>query len=91
MKKIREITRYLPEGWERAARETGALMRGRKIKTAGALLELNLLPLTEGESFRVTSGILNFTTEMEISKQAVYERIQNSWSWMKRMTQELCS
>ena len=90
MKEIEELTRYLPEGWEAAARETGALLRGRKIKTAEDLLELNLLHLTEGGSFGETAGILNFATEMEIGKQAVYERIQNSWPWMKWMTEQLC-
>ena len=84
------MTKYLPEGWETAARETGALTRGRKIKTAGDLLELNLLHLTEGGSFGVTSAMLNFATEMEIGKQAVYERIQNSWKWLKWMTEEMC-
>jgi len=90
MKEIKEITKYLPEGWESAMRETGALKRGRKIKTAEDLLELNLLHLTEGGSFGVTSSIINFATELEISKQSVYERIQNSWEWLKWMTEKLC-
>jgi len=90
MKEIKELTKYLPEGWEAMARETGALLRGRKIKTAEDLLELNLLHLTEGGSFGVTAGILNFATELEISKQSVYERIQNSWPWLKWMTEEMC-
>jgi len=90
MNEIKEITKYLPAGWEKAAQETGALLRGRKIKTAEDLLELNLLHLTEGGSFGVTAGIINFATEMEIGKQAIYERIQNSWKWLKWMTEEMC-
>jgi hypothetical protein len=90
MKTINEITKYLPEGWETAAHEAGALVRGRKIKTAEDLLELNLLHLTEGGSFGVTAAILNFATGLGISKESVYERIQNSWRWMKWMTEELC-
>jgi len=90
MKGIKEIEKYLPEGWKASAREKGALVRGRKIKTAEELLELNLLHLTEGGSFGITAGILNFATEMEISKESVYERIQNSWEWMKWMTEEMC-
>jgi len=90
MKEIKEITKYLPEGWEAAARETGALLRSRKIKTAEDLLELNLLHLTEGGTFGVTAAILNFATELEISKESVYERIQNSWKWFKWMTEEMC-
>jgi len=87
---IKEITKYLPTGWEAAARERGAMLRGRKIKSAEDLLELNLLHLTEGGSFGVTAGIVSFATEMEISKQSVYERIQKSWEWLKWMTEEMC-
>jgi len=90
MKGLQELTKYLPTGWEAQARETGALLRGRKIKTAEELLELNLLHLTEGGSFGITAGILNFATEMELSKQSVYERIQKSWRWLKKMTEEMC-
>jgi len=87
---IKEIVKYLPKGWEAAAQETRALLRGRKIKSAEDLLELNLLHLTEGGSFGVTAGIVNFATEMEISKESVYERIQKSWKWLKWMTEEMC-
>jgi len=90
MKGIEEIRKYLPEGWESAARETGALIRSRKIKSAEELLELNLLHLTEGGSFGITAAILNFATEMTISKESVYERIQNSGEWLKWMTEAMC-
>jgi len=90
MKKANDLVKYLPEGWESAARETGALIRGRKIKTAEDLLELNLLHITEGGSFGITSAIINFATELEISKQSVYQRIQKSWEWLRWMTVEMC-
>ena len=87
---IKEITKYLPEGWEAASQATGAFLRSRKIKSAEDLLELNLLHLTEGGSFGVTAGIINFATGMVISKESVYERIQKSWKWLKWMTEEMC-
>jgi len=90
MEKLKEIVKYLPAGWQEQAREQKALVRGRTIKTAEQLLELNLLHLTEGGSFGVTASYLNFATKTEISKQSVYERIQNSWSWLKWMTEAMC-
>ena len=90
MNGIKEIEKYLPEGWKEQAKEQKALVRGRRIKTPEQLLELNLLHLTEGGSFGVTAGYLNFATKTEISKQSVYERIQNSWLWLKWMTEEMC-
>ena len=90
MNGIKEIVGYLPAGWKEQARETKALIRGRTIKTAEELLGLNLLHLTEGGSFGVTAALLNLATETQISKQSVYERIQNSWPWLKWMTEEMC-
>jgi len=90
MRKLTELTKYLPEGWESAARETGAFKRGKKIKTVEDLLELNLLYLTEGGSFGITSALIALTTELEIHKQSIYERIQKSWRWLKWMTEEMC-
>ena len=90
MNKINEIEKYLPDGWKEQCRETKALVRGRSIKTPEELLELNLLHLTEGGSFGVTAAYLNFATKTSISKQSVYERIQNSWPWLKLMTEEMC-
>jgi len=90
MNKINEIEKYLPDGWQEQCREKKALIRGRTIKTPEQLLELNLLHLTEGGSFGVTASYLNFATKTMISKQSVYERIQNSWPWLKWMTEEMC-
>jgi hypothetical protein len=33
---------------------------------------------------------MNFATETRISKQSVYERIQNSWAWLKWMCEAMC-
>jgi len=87
---LSELTKYLPEGWEAAARETGAFKRGRKIKTAEDLLELILLHNTEGGSFGTTATLITFATAMQISKQSVYERIQGSWPWLKWMAEKMC-
>ena len=45
---IKDIEKYLPEGWEEKSKELKALSRGRQIKTAEELLALNLLYLDNG-------------------------------------------
>lgn len=88
---IRKIAKYLPEGWEKAAREQGALTRGREIKTASELLEIIMLYLTVGESFGTTATLLNLTTEMTISKTAIYKRIKGSWKWLQWISESMCA
>lgn len=87
--KIKEIEKYLPKDWKEQCRKSKALVRGREIKTAEELLELNLLYLTAGGSFGATSALLNLTTEKRMSKKAVYTRIQNSAEWLRRMSKEM--
>jgi len=89
-KEIKKIAKYLPEGWESAARTEGALVRAREIKTASELLEVNLLYLTVGESHGTTAALLNLTTGMKISKNSVYKRIKGSWKWLRWMAEGMC-
>lgn len=77
------ITDLLPEGWEAAARESGAFGRSRKIKTPEELLRLNLLYLTSGGSFGKTSAMLKLTEGKGLNKTAVYERVQKSAGWLQ--------
>lgn len=88
---IKEIAKYLPERWEEAAKEQGALIRAREIKTAEELLEIIMLYLTVGESYGTTAALLNLTTGMTISKNAVYKRIIGSWQWLKWMAEQMCA
>lgn len=87
---IKNITKILPDGWEEAARQTGAFCRSRKIKNPEELLKLNLLYLTNGESFGKTSAMLNMTEHNHLSKNAVYERIIKSTDWLHWMCVNLC-
>lgn len=80
---MKEIIKLLPEGWEEAARATGAFGRSRKIKNAEELLRLNLLYLTSGGSFGKTSAMLKLTGGSSLNKNAVYERVQKSADWLQ--------
>ena len=88
---IKKIEKYLPAGWEEAAREQGAIIRAREIKTAAELLEVIMLYLTVGESYGTTAALLNLTTGMTISKNAIHKRIKGSWPWLRWMAVEMCA
>src|SRR5260370_36935662 len=49
------LTSLFPEGWDRQAKETGAMERQRGITSAETLLRLFLLHIARGYSLRETS------------------------------------
>ena len=85
-----EVKKYLPEGWEAKAKELGALIRRRRIKTADDLLTLNLLYASEGGSFQATSSMMKLTAGISLDKNAVYNRIKASWPWLQWMARGVC-
>ena len=83
------ILRYLPEGWEEAAKSEGALQRSRKIKTAEDLLYLVLLYLTGAGSFQNASTLMRLSTDIRLNKEAVRKRIMGCWKWLRWMGHRL--
>src|SRR5206468_12280821 len=51
----RVLTSLFPDGWDRQAKETGAMERQRGIKVPDTLLRLFLLHVARGYSLRETS------------------------------------
>jgi hypothetical protein len=86
---IEEIKKILPCGWEEKAYELGAITRSRVIKSAEELLILNLLYQTSGKSLGGTSSILKSSGEIELSKQAVGERIVKSMKWNRWLCENI--
>jgi len=84
------ILRYLPEGWEEAAKREGALQRSRKIKTAEDLLYLVLLYLTGAGSFQNASTLMRLSTDIRLNKEAVRKRIMGCWKWLRWIGHRLC-
>jgi hypothetical protein len=78
-----QVLDLLPEGWEAKAKELGALTRAWEITTAGELLRLILLYLTEGASFAGTSAIVQLIGQWYLNKNATYKRIGNSAEWLQ--------
>jgi hypothetical protein len=86
---FKQLLQLLPEGWEKKAKELGALQRAREIKTPEELLRLILLYLTEGKSMAGTSAITNLSGDATLSKVAVFKRIQNSGDWLQWMCKNI--
>jgi len=86
MKKLIEI---LPIGWEKKAKELGAMQRDSGvIRTAESLLRLNLLYVTNEGSFQQAALGMALTEGITISKVAVFHRIRNSGEWLRWMAKE---
>ena len=79
----------LPEGWESKAKELGALLRGREIKTAIDLLRLVFIYLTEGKSFSGTAALLELSGICAISKKAVFTRFQKCAEWLRWLCENI--
>jgi len=79
----------LPAGWESKAKELGALLRGREIKTAIDLLRLVFIYLTEGKSFSGTAALLELTGICAISKKAVFTRFQKCAEWLRWLCENI--
>jgi hypothetical protein len=97
IKSIEEIAQNLdkvyslfPEKWKEKAVELKALTRARKIKTAEDLLMLNLIYQTNGKSLGGTSALLKSGNIINLNKNAVYFRIQNSTEWNIWLNQNMC-
>jgi len=82
------LLRLLPCGWEAKAKELGALKRARVIKTAGELLRMILLYVTEGKSFAGTSAIISLSGKL-ISKISVFNRFKKCAEWLKWLCEHI--
>jgi hypothetical protein len=90
LKNFEELLGLMPVGWEQKASELGAWERSREIKDAKDLLLVNFLYLTSTPSFGKTAAILQLEGNIHLTKNAVYERIRGSETWLKWLCQNIC-
>lgn len=89
--KMNLIYKVMPTGWKEAAKETGALVRSRNIRTPEELLRLNFLYQTSGDSYGLTSALTQISeNQVGLNKTAVQKRITNSGKWLKWILEHLC-
>ena len=83
------VCRFLPAGWEQAAREQGALKRARGIADAATLLRVLLVHLANGCSLRETAVRVRQAGWCTISSVALFKRLQAAEQWLRWMAERL--
>ena len=82
---------FLPTGWERKARELGALRRCRKIPDARVLLRVLLIHLAEGCSLHETAVRAQLGGVVDVSAVTIKNRLECAGEWFQWMSTELMS
>jgi hypothetical protein len=83
------IERVLPEGWQQAARETGALRRTRGFDSPATLLRVLLIHLVEGCSLRDTAARAAAGSLAKVSDVALLGRLRGSGEWFRGMVEQM--
>lgn len=80
---VATLLREMPEGYEQACFETGAIQRKRDIKNPDDLMMLNLFHLMTGCSLVEISTISKMSQIGDISDVAFMKRFKNCDNWFK--------
>ena len=83
------LASLFPEGWERLAKETGAIERQRGIKVPETLLRLFLLHVARGYSLRETSVRAEEAGLATISDVGLLKRLRRSEEWLHWLCMQL--
>ena len=83
------IERVLPDGWQEAARRTGALRRTRGFKDAETLLRVLLIHLVDGCSLRETAVRADAGGLIKVSEVALLGRLRGSGEWFRWMAEKM--
>ena len=83
------IERVLPDGWQEAARHTGALRRTRGFKDAATLLRVLLIHLVDGCSLRETAVRADAGGLIKVSDVALLGRLRGSGEWFRWMVEQM--
>lgn len=83
------IERVLPEGWQQAAREAGALRRTRGFDSPATLLRVLLIHLAEGCSLRETAVRAAAGGLVNVSDVALLGRLRGSGEWFRWMVEQM--
>jgi len=80
---------FLPEGWEKKAKELGALRRCRKIPNAKTLLHIMLIHLAGGCSLRETAVQARLGGIADVTDVAILARLKQCGEWFRWMNERL--
>ena len=83
------LCRFLPEGWEEKAQESGALKRAREVPNAAVLLRILLLHLANGYSLKETALRAREAGWAQVSDVAVMKRLRISEEWLRWLSEQM--
>ena len=83
------LCRFLPEGWEEKAQESGALKRAREVPNAAVLLRILLLHLANGYSLKETALRAREAGWAQVSDVAVMKRLRMSEEWLRWLSEQM--
>lgn len=83
------LCRFLPDRWQEAAKETGALRRARGIADAEVLLRVLLVHLADGCSLKETAVRVGQAGWCTVSPVALFKRLRAAEEWLRWMAQRL--
>lgn len=82
------LRRFLPDGWEKQARLSGAMRRARYIKSPETVLRILLLHLANGCSLAETAARAQVSGLGEISSVGVFKRLRAAGPWLRWLAQQ---
>ena len=83
------LASLFPDGWDRQAKETGAMARNRGINVPETLLRLFLLHVARGYSLRETSVRAEESGLATISDVGILKRLKRSEDWLHWLCTQL--
>lgn len=83
------VETVLPEGWQEAAKRTGALIRTRGFDSAATLLRVLLIHLVDGCSLRETAVRAQAGGLAKVSDVALLGRLRGSGEWFRWMVEQM--
>jgi hypothetical protein len=87
---IRLLMKYLPEGYEAASRETGAMRRvGKVIGRPSDLMWLMFTHLSQGQTLANMSALSEASGLGRLSDVAIMKRLINCGNWFKWVLRQL--
>jgi hypothetical protein len=88
---IQELAKFLPEGYEKACRDTDAMRRGRVIRNPKQLLELAAIHILNGSSLVEISAMAPLLGIGKLSDVAFMNRFKKCNNWFIWMINQLSS
>ncbi|MFH1884813.1 MAG: IS4 family transposase [Planctomycetota bacterium] len=83
------LLKFLPQGWEQKAGETGAIVRKRKIDSPETILRLLLIHLADGKSLRTTVAYAREANLCWINDVSLLHRLRASGDWLRWMAENI--